>query len=85
MIEKEKSPWGDENFNFFVFCNRLPMIEKEKSPWGDENEYGIIVTVVTKKIEKEKSPWGDENKSIDRQLSHSSDRKREIPVRGRKV
>ena len=85
-IEKEKSPWGDENwlgaklYKFFSFA-----IEKEKSPWGDENVIVGIVSLLSILIEKEKSPWGDENKSIDRQLSHSSDRKREIPVRGRKV
>ena len=38
FIEKEKSPWGDENNCCPIHILPVIQIEKEKSPWGDENQ-----------------------------------------------
>ena len=59
-------------------------IEKEKSPWGDENDNACATLRSELLIEKEKSPWGDENGLPDIIIEFSKNRKREIPVRGRK-
>ena len=107
-IEKEKSPWGDENDTVqpvnlfkcsyrkreipvrgrklfgFCFFRFYDFIEKEKSPWGDENSDSESPAFL-RCIEKEKSPWGDENNArFVASLITVYNRKREIPVRGRK-
>ena len=110
FIEKEKSPWGDENSSvqssssycgsyrkreipvrgrkpifFPIDSSTAVSIEKEKSPWGDENCLEILSALYFRFIEKEKSPWGDENSSVFlTNVFTSPNRKREIPVRGRK-
>ena len=66
MIEKEKSPWGDENNRdkdgYIVYANR-----KREIPVRGRKRQGRLQCVTIGKIEKEKSPWGDENNNVDYQ------------------